>query len=69
MLLKGNEYIIILFQDYLENVKSYRNIKLCTQNLFSKFRKIVIKNDNEWNEYIIILFQDYLENVNSYRNI
>jgi hypothetical protein len=47
MLLKGNEYIIILFQDYLENVKSYRNKRLCTQNLFSKFRKIVIKNDNE----------------------
>jgi hypothetical protein len=47
MLLKGNEYIIILFQDYLENVKSYRNKRLCTQNLFLKICKIVIKNDNE----------------------
>ena len=26
-----NEYIINLFQEYFENVKSYRNIKLCTQ--------------------------------------
>ena len=51
-----NEYIIILFQDYLENVKSYRYKRLCTQNVFLKICKIVIKNDNEWNEYIIFLF-------------
>jgi hypothetical protein len=44
MLLKGNEYIIILFQDYLENVKNYRNIKLCTQIVPLKICKIVIKN-------------------------
>jgi hypothetical protein len=42
--LKQNEYIIFLLCDFIEKFKSYRNKRLCTQNLFSKFRKIVIKN-------------------------
>jgi len=39
-----------------------------TQNIFLRFCKIVIKNDNEWNEYIIYFFEEYIEKLKSYRN-
>jgi hypothetical protein len=45
MLLKQNEYIIFLLCDFIEKFKSYRIIKLCTQNIFLKICKIVINND------------------------
>jgi hypothetical protein len=40
------EYIF-LFCEYIENVKSYRNKKLCTQMVFLKFCKIVINYDSK----------------------
>ena len=37
----------LFFQEYIEKFKSYKNKRLCTQNIFLRFCKIVIKNANE----------------------
>jgi len=34
MALKENEFKLYFFQEFIEKLKSYRNILLCTQNIF-----------------------------------